>query len=99
MGILYFYFFKKISFIYFWQSRREEEREGEKHQRVVASRVPCTREPGPQPRHVPQLGIKRATLWFTASVQSTEPHQPGLNNSDFFKGVVSTSSEFKFAIV
>ena len=33
---------------------------------------------GPQPRHVPWLGIKPATLWFTAGTQSTEPHQPGL---------------------
>ena len=31
---------------------------------------------GPQPRHVPWLGIGLATLWFTARAQSTEPHQP-----------------------
>ena len=34
--------------------------------------------PGQQPRQVPWLGIELATLWFTASAQSTEPHQPGL---------------------
>ena len=33
--------------------------------------------PGLQPRHVPLLGIKPATLWFTACAQSTELHQPG----------------------
>ena len=34
--------------------------------------------PGLQPRHVPQLGIEPATLWFAARAQSTELHQPGL---------------------
>ena len=34
--------------------------------------------PGPQPRHVPSLGIKPKTLWFTARAQSTELHQPVL---------------------
>ena len=33
--------------------------------------------PGPQPRHVPWLGIERKTLWFAAHAQSTELHQPG----------------------
>ena len=33
--------------------------------------------PGPQPGHVPWLGIELATLWFAAHVQSTELHQPG----------------------
>ena len=36
------------------------------------------RGPGLQPRHVPWVGIKLATLWFTAHAQSTEPHHPGL---------------------
>ena len=33
--------------------------------------------PGLQPRHVPWLGIKQVTLWFTAHAQPTELHQPG----------------------
>ena len=33
--------------------------------------------PGPQPRHLPWLGIKPETLWFTARTQSTELCQPG----------------------
>ena len=33
--------------------------------------------PGPQPRHVPWLAIKPATLWFAAHTQFTELHQPG----------------------
>ena len=32
--------------------------------------------PGPQPRHVPCLGIEQVVLWFTACSQSTELHQP-----------------------
>ena len=34
--------------------------------------------PGPQPRHVPWLGIELATLWFAAWAQSTELCQPGI---------------------
>ena len=35
--------------------------------------------PGPQPRHVPWLGIELVALWFTARAQSTELYQPGLD--------------------
>ena len=38
------------------------------------------RERGPQPRHVPWLGIELVTFWFAARAESTELHQPGLNN-------------------
>ena len=55
-----FLFFKSVSlfFILFYlfifrEKAKEGEREGEKHQCAVASHVPCTREPGLQPRHVP----------------------------------------------
>ena len=49
-------------FIYLILTRgREGEREGEKHQCVVASSTPYW-GPGPQPRHVPWLGIELATL-------------------------------------
>ena len=45
--------FSKIIYLFIlWQRGREGEREGEKHPCVVASRVPPTREPGPQPRYV-----------------------------------------------
>ena len=49
----------------FREQGREEEREGEIHQCVVASCVPPTWGPGPQPRHVSWLGIEPVTLWFT----------------------------------
>ena len=61
-------FFKDFIYLYLDRGERRE-REGEKH--------PCTREtsidclshahsqgPGPQPRHVPQPGIKPVTSWF-----------------------------------
>ena len=46
------------------------------------------RGPGPQPRHVPRLGIEPATLWSQAPAQSTEPHQPGLNSGFINKKLV-----------
>ena len=50
--------FKK-DFIYLFLERgRQREREGEKHQHVVASYTPPYWGPGLPPRHVPQLGIK-----------------------------------------
>ena len=52
-------FFKTIFYLFTFRQRgREEERKGEKHQCVVASRAPPTGD------HVPLLGIKPATLWF-----------------------------------
>ena len=55
-------FFLKLLFIF------REEKGGRERERninvVVASCTPLTGEPGLQPRHVPQLGIEPATLWF-----------------------------------
>ena len=73
-----FFFFFKTLFIYFLEKGRESEREGEKHQCVVASHMPPYWGPGPQTRNVPWLGIKLATLWFTGRHSTTEPHKPGL---------------------
>ena len=47
------FFFKRFYLFIFREKGREGEREGEKHQCVVASQVPPTGEPGLQPRHVP----------------------------------------------
>ena len=46
-------FFKRFYLFIFRERGREGEREGEKHQCVVASHVAPTEGPGPQPRHVP----------------------------------------------
>ena len=66
----------------FRQKGREGEREWEKQQDTS---ICCFSQAphwglGPQPRHVPWLGIELATLWFTACIQSTELHQPGRLN-------------------
>ena len=56
-------FFLRFYFFTFRERGWEGEREGEKHQCVVASHAPPT-GPGLQPRHVPRLGFEPATLWF-----------------------------------
>ena len=77
-GLIFIYFlFLKVLFI-FWRGRREGEREGKKHQCVVASCAPPYWGSGSQPRHVPWLVIKPVTLWFADHCSTTEPHQPGL---------------------
>ena len=59
----------------------EGEREGEEHQRTKETSIGCLSHvpnwgPGQQPRHVPWLGLS-----LQAGSQSTEPHQPELENS------------------
>ena len=58
--------FLKILFIYFWR----EGKGGRKRERETSMCGCLSRalhwEPGLQPRCVPWLGIKPATLWFTA---------------------------------
>ena len=61
------------------------ERKGERKRRREILMCGCLSHvlywvPGPQPRHVPWLGIKLTTFRFTGPLrftQSTEPHQPG----------------------
>ena len=48
-----------------FREREGKKKEGEKHQCVVASHAPPHQGPGPQPRHVPPLGIEPATFQFT----------------------------------
>ena len=45
--------------------------------------TPCW-GPGPQPRHVPQLGFEPEIFGSQACTQSTELHQPGLSQ-DFLE--------------
>ena len=61
----------------FLERRREGEREGEKHQCVVASCTPPTGDLAQNPDMCPRLEIEPETLWcLQVSAQSTEPHQP-----------------------
>ena len=71
----YIYLYLNILFIYF-ERGREGEREGEKHQCVVAPRTPPTGDQArKQPRQVLRRGIE--PCGSQAHTQSTELHQPG----------------------
>ena len=51
-----------LRFTYFLERGREREKEGEKHQCVVASRMPPTGDLVCNPGMCPRLGIQPATL-------------------------------------
>ena len=61
--LFFFLLFKKMLFI-FRERGREREREGEKHQCVVASQVPSTRDLAHHPGMCPWLRIEPVTLCF-----------------------------------
>ena len=70
--------FKKISFIYLFLERgRKGEREGEKHQCVVASHAPPTGDLACNPGMCPDWELNWRPFDSQAGTQSTEPHQPG----------------------
>ena len=68
------FFFK--DFIYSFLERREEERGREISMCGCLLCTPKWRS-GPQPGHVPWLGMELVTLWLAAWAQSTELHQSG----------------------
>ena len=68
----------KILFIYFRERGRVGEREGEKHQCVVASQTPPTEGLAHNPGMCPDLELNQRPFGSQASTQSTEPHQPGI---------------------
>ena len=74
---LLFLFLLKILFIYFKERGMEGEREGEKHQCVVASHVSPTGDLDRNPGMCPDWESNRQPFGLQASTQSTEPHQPG----------------------
>ena len=78
-------FFLKILFICFQrEGKRRRKRGRETSICGCLSHTPYW-GPGLQPRHVPWLGIEPVTLWFTVDTQSTELHQPGLENISSLK--------------
>ena len=76
--------FKNIvfkDFIYlFLDWGREGEREGKKHQCVVASCAPPTRDLAHNPGTCPDWELNQQPFGLQSSVQSTEPHQLGLSS-------------------
>ena len=76
--IIIFKFFLKILFI-FRQRGRERERVGGKHQYVVASHMPPTRDVACNPGMCPDQESNQRSFGLQAGAQSTELHQPGHN--------------------
>ena len=72
-----FIYFSKILFI-FRERGKEGEKEGEEHQRVVASHVPPTWDLAHKPSMCPDWESNRWPFGSQARTHSTEPHQPGL---------------------
>ena len=62
--IKFSFFFKRFYLFIFRERGREGEKEGEKHQCVVASHVPPTGDLAHNPGMCP-VGNGPATLWFT----------------------------------
>ena len=79
-------FKKEILFIYLFihsfldrvrEVERGGEREGEKHQCVVASHVPPTGDLACNPGMCPDRESNHPPFGLQAHAQSTEPHHPG----------------------
>ena len=69
-------------FIYlFLEKGREGEREGEKHQCVVASRTPPTEDVAYNPGMCPDRELNQRSFGSQVGTQSTEAYQPGLKHS------------------
>ena len=69
--------FLNVLLIYFWEQGRDREREGEKHQYVVAFCMPPTGDLARNPGMCPDWELNQGPFGSQAGTQSTEPHQPG----------------------
>ena len=74
---LFFIFFLRFYLFIFRERGREGEREGEKHQCVVASQAPPTGDLTCNPGMCPDWELKRRPFGSQAYAQSTELNQPG----------------------
>ena len=74
---LNFLFFKRFYFFIFTEKGREREREGEKHQCVVASCTPHAGDLAHNPGMCPDWELNLRPFGSQSGAQSTEPHQPG----------------------
>ena len=75
-GSVFFFFLRFYLFI-FRESGREGEREGEKHQCVVASHAPPSGDLARNPGMCPDWEWTWQPFGSQAHAQSTELHQPG----------------------
>ena len=71
-----FFFSFRFYLFYFLEKGREGEREGAKHQCVVASHAPPTGDLARNPDMCPDWELNRQPLGSQAGTQSTESHQP-----------------------
>ena len=74
----YFILFYFLRFYLFLEGGREEDREGEKYQCVVALCTPPTWDLACNPGMCPDWESKWRPFGSQVGAQSTEPHQPGL---------------------
>ena len=72
-------FLKRFYLFIFRERGRKGEREGEKHQCVVASHAPPSGDLAHSPGMCPDWESNQQPFGLQASTQSTEPHQPGQN--------------------
>ena len=78
---------------------RKGDREGEKHQCVVASHAPPTGDLAFNPGMCPGWESNRQPFGSQAGIQSTEPHQPGLIHSFVLASLLLTPSNVVFTSV
>ena len=75
----------KIFYLFIFRERgRVGERQGEKHQCVVASLMPPTGDLARNPGKCPHWESNWRPFDSQASAQATEPHQPGQNTCNYF---------------
>ena len=65
MGVIPPFFLKKIFYLFIFREGKGGRKKGRETSMCDCPSSTRCRGPGPQPRHVPWLGIKPATLWFT----------------------------------
>ena len=87
------FYFPNFIYLFLIRERgREGEKEGEKHQYVVASWVPSTGDLACNPGTCPGWESNWWPFGLQTDTQSTEPHQPGMHLQNFFV----TSSQISF---
>ena len=75
--LMFKHFFKDFIYFIFRERGREGEREGEKHQCVVASCMPPTGDLIHNPGMCPDWESNLTPFAFQAYAQAAELHQPG----------------------